>query len=121
MATKKNITPDETAASAETKTVLKKAPASKTKAPADNSAKKTSAGSRGTGNASAKGAEPEFFVQYLGKDVAASDVTEQVRNIWTEEMGRKASEIKDLKIYFKTEENRAYYVINQDVSGSVEI
>ena len=121
MATKKNITPVETTSTAETKAVLKKSPASKTKAMADNSEKKTSAGFKGAGRASAKGAEPELFVQYLGKDVAASDVTEQVRNIWTEEMGRKASEIKDLKIYFKTEENRAYYVINQDVSGSVEI
>ena len=121
MATKKNITPVETASTAETKAVLKKSPASKTKAMADNSEKKASAGFKGAGRASAKGAEPELFVQYLGKDVAASDVTEQVRNIWTEEMGRKASEIKDLKIYFKTEENRAYYVINQDVSGSVEI
>ena len=121
MATKKNITPVETPAATEVRDAVKKAPAFGTKTPAEKSEKRTSAGSKGAGRASAKGAEPEFFVQYLGKDVAASDVTEQVRNIWTEEMGRKASEIKDLKIYFKTEENRAYYVINQDVSGSVEI
>ena len=31
-------------------------------------------------------------------------------------MGKKAGDLKDVKIYIKPEENKAYYVINGDVT-----
>lgn len=33
--------------------------------------------------------------------------------------GQKASELKDLKIYIKPEDNGAHYVINGDVTGFI--
>ena len=36
-------------------------------------------------------------------------------------MGNKVKDLIDLKIYVKTEENAAYYVINNDVTGRFDI
>ena len=41
------------------------------------------------------------------------------KDIWTDDMGKKEKDLKDIKIYIKPEESKAYYVINGDVSGSV--
>ena len=61
----------------------------------------------------------EVYVQFLGKEAYAKDVLENVKKIWTEEMGKKEKDLKDVKIYIKPEENAAYYVINGDVTGAV--
>ena len=61
----------------------------------------------------------EVYVQFLGKEVYAKDVLENVKKIWTEEMGKKEKDLRDVKIYIKPEENAAYYVINGDVTGAV--
>ena len=34
-------------------------------------------------------------------------------------MGKKEKDLKDIKIYIKPKESKAYYVINEDISGSV--
>ena len=74
---------------------------------------------RTTRKAAAKKAEAttEVFVQWLGKEIYAKDVVESIKKIWTEEMGRKESELEDLKVYIKPEDNGAHYVINGDITG----
>ena len=59
----------------------------------------------------------EIYVQYMGKEILDKDLVEKVKEIWTKEMGNKVKDLVDLKIYVKTEENAAYYVINNDVTG----
>lgn len=66
-----------------------------------------------------KAVNAEVYVQFLGKEIYAKDVLETVKKIWTEEMGKKEKDLKDVKIYIKPEENAAYYVINGDVTGAV--
>lgn len=61
------------------------------------------------------------YLQYLGKEINKEDLTNQVKEIWTGELGRKASELKTLALYLKPEENAAYYVINDDVSGKLPL
>ena len=69
----------------------------------------------------AKKAEPvtEVYVQYWGKEIHTSEVADRIKKIWTEDMGKKASELKELKIYIKPEDNGAHYVINGDVTGFI--
>ena len=55
----------------------------------------------------------------MGREVYAKDVLTNVKRIWTEEMGKKEEDLKDVKIYIKPEENKAYYVINGDITGAV--
>ena len=37
------------------------------------------------------------------------------------EMKRKISELVDLKVYVKPEEGKAHYVINGEITGSIEL
>ena len=67
----------------------------------------------------AKEVSAEVYVQYLGREILAKDVLNNIKKIWTDDMGKKEKDLKDVKIYIKPEESKAYYVINGDVSGSV--
>ena len=63
----------------------------------------------------------EVYVQWLGKEVFEKDIIESVKKIWTEEMGKKESELTDLKVYIKPEDNGAHYVINGEITGFIEL
>ena len=113
--------------SAEEKTTAVKSeePAKKTAAKKTTTRKTTAAKKTTTRTAAkttaAKKAEPvtEVYVQYWGKERHTSEVADRIKKIWTEDMGKKASELKDLKIYIKPEDNGAHYVINGDVTGFI--
>ena len=113
--------------SAEEKTTAVKSeePAKKTASKKTTTRKTTAAKKTTTKTAAkttaAKKAEPvtEVYVQYWGKEIHTSEVADRIKKIWTEDMGKKASELKDLKIYIKPEDNGAHYVINGDVTGFI--
>ena len=99
---------------------VKKTAAKKTTTRKTTAAKKTTTKTAAKTTA-AKKAEPvtEVYVQYWGKEIHTSEVADRIKKIWTEDMGKKASELKDLKIYIKPEDNGAHYVINGDVTGFI--
>jgi hypothetical protein len=59
----------------------------------------------------------DVYVQYWGKEVYSKDIVENIRTIWTDEMGKCADEMEDLKLYIKPEDNGVHYVINGNVTG----
>ena len=61
------------------------------------------------------------YLQYLGKEINKDDLVKQVKDIWTKELKNKAGDLKSVTLYLKPEENKAYYVVNGDVTGSVEL
>ena len=61
----------------------------------------------------------QIYVQFLGREISAKDVLENVKNLWTSEMGRKEKDLKDVKVYIKPEENKAYFVINGNETGYI--
>lgn len=82
--------------------------------------KKTTAKKATAKKATAKSAVPantEVYVQFWGKEVYAKDVVEQVKKIWTEELGKKEADLEDLKVYIKPEDNGAHYVFNGEITG----
>lgn len=62
----------------------------------------------------------EVYIQFGEKNILEQDVVASVKKAWTE-MGNKVGDMADVKIYIKPEESMAYYVINEDVTGSVEL
>lgn len=62
-----------------------------------------------------------IYLQCYGEEASVTDLTAQVKAIWTEELGQKASALKTLTIYLKPEEGKAYYVMNDDVTGSISL
>lgn len=72
--------------------------------------------------APAKRAVKETIVlQYLGKEIDKDNLMKQVKEIWTKQMKNKVSEMKTVTLYLKPEENMAYYVINGEVTGGIEL
>lgn len=106
-------TPEEKAAE---KTTVKKAPAKK--AAAKPAAKKTPAK-----KAPAKKAElkTEMYLQFYGKEYSDKEILQKVKEIWTKVLKNKVGDMKDVKIYLKPEESKAYYVINGDTTGEVDL
>ena len=62
-------------------------------------------------------AAEEIFIQYAGKEFTTKDVVANVKKAWTERTGKKEEDIQDIKVYVKTEENKAYYVVNGEAEG----
>ena len=85
--------------------------ASKTTAPKKTPAKRTAAKKAETNT--------EVYVQFWGREIHTKDVVESIKKVWTEEMGKKESDMKELKVYIKPEDNGAHYVINGDITGFV--
>jgi hypothetical protein len=61
--------------------------------------------------------ERKIYVQYFGKQISEEEITKSFKEIWLKE--HKLSEIKDLKVYYKVEDQKAYFVIND--SETIEI
>ncbi|WP_029320455.1 DUF6465 family protein [Butyrivibrio sp. AE3004] len=63
-----------------------------------------------------KNTKTEFFIQYKDYEVRTTDIAETIREKYVAE-GHKVSDIKELQIYLKPEENTAYYVVNHTDTG----
>ncbi|MBE5945645.1 MAG: hypothetical protein E7259_01735 [Lachnospiraceae bacterium] len=61
-----------------------------------------------------------FYIEYYGKQIEEADLVKKAKAIWTKS-GNKVSDISSLNIYVKPEDNMAYYVFNEDVTGSFSI
>ena len=83
---------------------------------AETMAAKKAAKSVAEVKATAAAAE-EVFIQYAGKEFTTKDLVAEVKKAWTEMTGKKEEEIQDIKVYVKTEENKAYYVVNGEAEG----
>lgn len=83
---------------------------------------KTTAAKTATKTAAKKAAVKEtVYLQYMGKEIDKEDIMKKVKEVWTKELKNKVSDIKSVTLYLKPEENKAYFVINGDVTGSVEM
>lgn len=97
------------------KAEVKKAEAKK--APAKKEAPKKAAAKK----APAKKAEVKetFAVQFAGKDYASDVIVKLVKDAYKATKNKAA--IKTLNVYVNTDDSRAYYVINDEFHGSVEL
>ena len=108
-------------AKAEVKEEVKKAPAKKEtakKAPAKKAA--TTEKKAPAKKAAAAKAETVITLEFGDCTAVMATVEEKVKAQYVAE-GHKASSIKTLNIYVKPFENAAYYVINDDVTGRVDL
>lgn len=59
-----------------------------------------------------------LYIQYFGKEISEEYLVEQFKLKWTET--HKLSDITDLKIYYKIDENTAYYLVNDKITLSIK-
>lgn len=100
----------------------KAAPVKAEKAPVAKAEKKAPAAKTTRTAAKAVKAAPvaeDVFVQYGVMEWKTADLTEKAKAAYTAE-GNTAA-IASLKLYIKPEERKAYYVINDTATGSIDL
>ena len=63
----------------------------------------------------------EYFLQFGGKEFTDKDIYQEVKNVWTKELKNKVGDMKSVQIYVKPEEEAAYYVINGETTGKIDL
>lgn len=61
----------------------------------------------------------EVILEQNGNKISDTDLIAKAKEDFTN-AGNKASNAKKLAVYVKPEESKAYYVINEDFSGSID-
>lgn len=103
-------------------TAAKKAPVKRGAAKKEAAAKKATATKTRTAKTTPAAAKESVFLQFAGKELDTEIIKANVRKAWVAETGKKESDIKDVQIYVKPEENAAYYVVNGEfVEGGRKI
>ena len=88
----------------------------------EEKAKKTTKKACGTKKTTKKAEEKttEIVLQFQGNEVTTASIEEKIKAKFVEE-GHRAGNIKTLTIYVKPEEAAAYYVINENYTGRVDL
>ena len=66
-------------------------------------------------------AEPaeDMVLQFGEHVVSMAAISDKVRQSWKE--NGNEGELREIKIYVKPEDNKAYYVINKEIAGDVDL
>jgi hypothetical protein len=65
-------------------------------------------------------AEETILVQYAGQELNVGELRKQVIAAHVE-AGHRAGRISKLNVYIKPEEQKVYYVVNDKISGSIDV
>ncbi|MDR1559172.1 MAG: DUF6465 family protein [Clostridiales bacterium] len=60
--------------------------------------------------------KPEFYVEFDGRQINLEQIEDAVKSTWKSE-GKKMKDLKSMKIYYKPQEHKAYYVFNGESKG----
>lgn len=73
--------------------------------------------------ATAKKAEltSEVHIQFGGKSYSQDDLVKIAKDVWKYDLKQKVGDLTSVELYVKSEENKVYYVMNKEMSGSFDI
>ncbi len=74
--------------------------------------------------ASAKKKSSQEFVlqiQYSGKSYAQEELKKIAGDVWKYDLKQKEGDLTSIELYVKPEENKVYYVMNKEFTGSFDI
>lgn len=98
----------------------KNAPAESPVASAVEAVKETVAAKKSAAKKTTAKKVEALYLQAGGEEWNISDCKERAVAAYVES-GHKASSVKKLEIYLKPEEGKAYYVVNDDVNGCIDL
>ena len=99
---------------AATKTAAKKTTVKKTETKA--AVKKTT-----TRTKKAAAVKASISIQFAGKEYSTEQLVKIAKDVWEFDLGKDPADFKEVQLYVKPEEAKAYYVINGAESGSFDI
>ena len=95
---------------------VKAEPAAKKEAPAKKAVKEEAPKEK-----AAAGPEEELNIEYGGRSYSREDLVNRALKIWTSKLKRGRSELHNMELYVKPQENKVYYVFNGKRKGSFEL
>ena len=115
-----------TAKKAATKTTAAKTAATKTTETKTTAAKTTAAKKTTTRTAAAKtkkaaAVKENISIQFAGKDYTTEQLVKIAKDVWEFDLKKDPADFKEVQLYVKPEEAKAYYVINGTETGSFDI
>lgn len=118
--TNKTVNPVETKTNTESASEVKTPAktAKSTKAAKETKATKSSASKTTTSRA--KKTVVETFIQFQGCEASQEAIIDRVKEQYVAD-GHKVSDVKAVKLYIKPEDRAAYYVINDEYAGKVDL
>ena len=60
-------------------------------------------------------------LQLASKDFTYDELIQNAKNVFQYDMGGDPSTVKKIDLFVKPEENKAYFVINDDIQGSYDL
>ena len=100
----------------------KKTTKTSTEAAVKKTAAKTTTKKTTTTRTRKAAAEKETIsIQFAGKDYTTEQLVKIDKDVWEFDLKKDPAEFKEVQLFVKPEEAKAYYVINGTESGSFEI
>ena len=112
-----------TAKAAEKKTVKAATKTTAPKAAEKTAAKKTSTAVKKTTTRTKKAAAVKevISIQFAGKEYTTEQLVKIAKDVWEFDLKKDPADFKEVQLYVKPEEAKAYYVINGTEAGSFNI
>ena len=60
-------------------------------------------------------------LQYGEKSISYDEIVQNAKNVWEYDLQKDVKDIKTIDLYVKPEEDRVYYMINENEAGSFMI
>lgn len=110
-----------TAKKAAAKTTAAKTTETKTTAAKTTAAKKTTTRTAAAKTKKAAAVKENISIQFAGKDYTTEQLVKIAKDVWEFDLKKDPADFKEVQLYVKPEEAKAYYVINGTETGSFDI
>ena len=116
--TAKKVAAEATAKKTTAKTTETKTTAAKTTTTA---AKKTTTRTAAAKTKKAAAVKENISIQFAGKEYTTEQLVKIAKDVWEFDLKKDPADFKEVQLYVKPEEAKAYYVINGTETGSFDI
>ena len=112
---------EKTVAETTVKKTTAKTTETKTTAAKTTAAKKTTTRTAAAKTKKAAAVKENISIQFAGKDYTTEQLVKIAKDVWEFDLKKDPADFKEVQLYVKPEEAKAYYVINGTETGSFDI
>ncbi len=112
---------EKTVAETTAKKTTAKTTETKTTAAKTTAAKKTTTRTAAAKTKKAAAVKENISIQFAGKEYTTEQLVKIAKDVWEFDLAKNPADFKEVQLYVKPEEAKAYYVINGTETGSFDI
>ena len=112
---------EKTVAETTAKKTTAKTTETKTTAAKTTAAKKTTTRTAAAKTKKTAAVKENISIQFAGKEYTTEQLVKIAKDVWEFDLAKNPADFKEVQLYVKPEEAKAYYVINGTETGSFDI